>query len=158
MERYFLKRSGFEITVPDEVWSAFILRVREREEAKVAANQKARRAQVQTHVRAATGTGSFSSPGNERRRSSSELTAAEQCSKRLLPALDEIFANLGHLPPLDLSEPCLPVVSPVSSSSNNMERFGGQLDDQSQRPSLSHQHCHSAPPSAFGSAESENDV
>lgn len=137
MEAYFLARCGFEVTVPERVWIAFLKRLRSREENKAAAaSAAARRSSVRSTA------------------SSTEKLAGavtpDEASRRLLLAIDDALTALGQFSPLPSA---VATASSALSSPSGMSyetaddepRDVGRMRRPTSALQHSHNHCRSAP-------------
>jgi len=149
MERWFLEKSSYEITVPEEPWVEFLERLAIRTENKLANHSEAKRYRVPTKHRP-----SASVPNLPNVTASSKGTGGasnEETLKRLLLSIEEALVVIGRIAPFELSNSdttTMPhaVRGPKRHSSTSPDF---NILSDSERPNTSlhllHHHCHSAP-------------
>ena len=138
MERWFLEKCSYEVTVPEEPWVAFLERWAARTENKLAeGNGDAKRYRVATKHRSAP-IGSRATASSAKRLSASN----EEVLKRLLLSIEEALVVIGRIAPFELG-------GESSAAAKRPQRAIASPDVDSPRPSTSlhhlHHHCHSAP-------------
>ena len=129
-ERWYLEKSSYEITVPEETWISFLRQLHVRTENKISSLASAKRIRVSTKQE----------PDSLRRQDSYVVPHAgsEEAQKRFLLGIEDALQALGYDNVFDLA-------------ANNSQ--GGRddlnLHHRAPKPKESlnqlHQHCHSAP-------------
>ncbi|CAO1620121.1 unnamed protein product [Jaminaea pallidilutea] len=129
MEQYYLMRCNYEIAIPNSIWSSFLLRVRRREQGRLA-------------------TSNFAQAHQQRESAGQRQNRAEVSQKTLL-AVEDMLSNIETTSDADALD--------VLEQSNHGEADDGadgneRLQSASRRPTaallLNHELCHSAPASA----------
>lgn len=124
MERWYLEKCSYEITVPMSTWTSFLESLKRRNESQINALQEKRRAQVRLHALPDAGRSASQSDGNapaggdrnhtmtmRPQRSGSNdvssghptMAATEDSLKRFLTDTEEALQAIGRLPPFDLA-------------------------------------------------------
>lgn len=128
-ERWYLEKSSYEITVPEETWVLFLKQLHFRTEHKISSMASAKRIRVPTKQ----------APDSLRRHDSYVVPHAgsEEAQKRFLFSIEDALQALGYDKVFDLS----------ANTQGNRDDSNFPHRAPKPRTSLtnSHQHCHSAP-------------
>lgn len=133
-ERWYLEKSSYEITVPEETWVSFLKQLHLRTEHKISSLASAKRIRVPTKQ----------APDSLRRQDSYVVPHAgsEEAQKRFLLGIEDALQALGYDNVFDLA-----------ASNSQGGRDDSNLHHCAPKPKSSlthlHQHCHSAPAADF---------
>ncbi|UZJ57115.1 hypothetical protein CBS101457_006435 [Exobasidium rhododendri] len=173
MERWYLEKCSYEVTVPEEPWVAFLERLAFRTEGKLQKSNEVKRYRLPSKHRPSASVPSISSDSNQHSCAPAKVDAIgtsssnEEAHKRLLLSIEEALVVLGRMAPFELNKTDTPIASSASPPQRqtfpNSPDIKMQIDGQSSMSNhqLHHHHCHSAPALALHHSvgdESEVDV